>query len=77
MKNQAKWAGQLRHWIGWLSGVLVAVGVASVSDGETLTNVANATFSNIMGLIGIVGVIGVKIASWKSPAKKVGEGDFG
>lgn len=76
MKDQAKWAGQIRHWIGWFSGVLVAVGVASQSDAETLVNVVNATYANILGLVGIVGVIGVKVASWKSPAKRVGEGDY-
>ena len=76
MKHQAKWAGQIRHWIGWLSGVLVAVGVASQTDAETLVNLVNATFANIAGLVGIVGIIGVKIASWKSPAKKVGRGDY-
>ena len=77
MKHKAKIAGQIRHWIGWLCGVMVAVGVASQSDAETLASLVNTTFANIMGLVGIVGVIGVKIASWKSPAKKVGEGDFG
>ncbi len=60
MKDQAKWAGQIRHWIGWLSGVLVAVGVASTSDAETLSLLVNSTFTNIMGLVGIVGVIGVR-----------------
>ena len=77
MKNQAKWVGQIRHWVGWISGVLLAVGVASQSDAETLATLVNATFANIMGLIGIVGIIGVKAASWRSPAKKIGEGDFG
>ena len=77
MKHQAKWVGHIRHWIGWLSGVLVAVGVASQSDAETLVNLVNGSWSNAAGLVGIVGVIGVKIASWKSPAKRVGEGDFG
>ena len=77
MKHQAKWAGQVRHWIGWLCGVMVAVGVASQSDAEELASLVSTTFANIMGLVGIVGVRGVKSGSGKSPAKKVGEGDFG
>ena len=75
MKNQAKWAGQIRHWIGWLAGVFIAVGVASVSDAEMLVQLVNSTFADISGLIGVIVVIGVKIASWRSPAKNVGEGD--
>ena len=75
MTNQAKWAGQLRHFITAAGGVLVALGVARPGESTTLIETVNAFFGSGLALAGAASIIGGNIMSWISPAKKVGEGD--
>ncbi len=77
MKNQAKWAGQIRHVASALGGILVAIGVADANEAATLTSGIDAVFSSAMALSGIASIIAGNLWSWFSKAKKVGEGDFG
>jgi len=62
MKHQAKWAGQIRHILTIIGGALVAGGYAEESVIQEI----------IGGFMAIAGLI----LSWRSPAKKVGEGDL-
>ncbi len=75
MKNQAKIAGQIRHLMTAVGGILVAVGVADTNEATTLMSVVDGAFSSVMSLMGIVSIIVGNIWSWASPAKKIGEGD--
>lgn len=61
MKNQAKWAGQIRHILTIAGGGLVAGGFTDES-----------TVQQILG--GFMALSGL-ILSWKSPAKIEGKGD--
>ena len=61
MKHQAKWAGQLRHWLGIMGAGLVAGGYADESTIQQIIGGAMALTSLIL--------------SWSSPAKKEGKGD--
>ena len=76
MKHQAKWAGQIRHVMTALGGVLVALGVADTNEATTLMSGVDAAFSSVMSLFGIASIVGGNIWSWLSPAKKLGKGDF-
>ncbi len=77
MKNQAKWAGQIRHVMTALGGILVALSVADANEAATLASGVDAVFSSAMALFGIASIVGGNAWSWLSRAKKVGEGDFG
>lgn len=77
MKNQAKWAGQIRHVMTALGGILVALGVADAPEAATLTSTVDTFFSSAMSLVGAVTIVAGNFMSWVSRAKKVGEGDFG
>lgn len=61
MKHQAKWAGMIRH-------VLTIAGGALVAGGYTDESTVQQILGGAMALSGL-------ILSWKSPAKKTGEGD--
>ena len=63
MKHKAKIAGQFRHVLGIVGAALVAGGYA---DETIVTEI-------IGGLMALVALV----LSWISPAKKIGEGDFG
>ena len=60
--NKAKLAGSARHILGIAGAALVAGGYAD-----------EATVQQIIG--GVMAAIAM-VLSWKSPAKKVGEGDL-
>ena len=75
MKNQAKWAGQLRHVMTAFGGILVALGLADGNEATTLMSGVGAVFESAMTLLGIASIIAGNIWSWVSPAKNVGEGD--
>ncbi len=61
MKNQAKWAGSIRH-------VLTIAGGALVAGGYTDESTVQQIVGGFMALAGL-------ILSWTSPAKKEGKGD--
>ena len=61
MKNQAKWAGQIRH-------ILTIIGAALVAGNFAEAGVADEIIGGAMAFTGLV-------LSWISPAKNVGEGD--
>ena len=63
MKNKAKMLGQIRS-------VLIALGGFAVGSGHIDENTMLQIVGGIMALTGTVW-------SWRDPAKKVGEGDFG
>ncbi len=75
MKNQAKLAGQIRHVMTAVGGILVALGVADANEANTLASSVGAVFESAMSMLGIASIIGGNAWSWLSPAKKVGEGD--
>ena len=75
MKNQAKWAGQIRHFMDKFGMVLLAFGVATQVEATALANYVDATFGAVVGLVGVVIAIWTNVASWLDPAKNVGEGD--
>ena len=75
MKHQAKWAGQIRHVMTALGGILVALGVADANEASTLASGVGAVFESAMSLFGIASIVAGNIWSWLSPAKKGGEGD--
>jgi len=63
MKHKAKLAGTLRHLLG-------ITGVAVVARGY-----ANEVV--VAEVIGVIMALAPFVLSWISPAKKIGEGDFG
>ena len=62
MKHKAKLAGTIRHLLGVAGTLLVAGGY-----------VEESAVAQIIG--GIMAALPF-VLSWKSPAKKIGEGDF-
>ncbi len=63
MRHKAKIAGSFRHVLG-------IVGAAIVAGGYADEGVVAEIIGGLMALTALV-------LSWMSPAKKVGEGDFG
>jgi len=77
MKNQAKWAGQIRHVLTAAGGVIVALGVVPQDQVVLFNNALDATLTAAGPLVGSAMVVGGALWSWASPAKKIGGGDFG
>lgn len=76
MKNQAKIAGQIRHLMTGLGGVLIALGLVPSEQIVLFNNALDATLAAAGPLVGVSIVIAGQLWSWFDPAKKVGNGDY-